>query len=193
MRATSDEATASGAERNRVYRHAHQHAPTFNDGTSTSRIFNETIGNAAVAAASDIGQPITATDTDTGDTLAYSFDGGTDDAKFGIVTTSGQIQTKVGEKYDREAKASYSVTVTVVDGNGGSDTIAVTLNVVDQNEAPGRPAAPTVSATSGSTTSLDVMWTAPENTGRPPITDYDYRYRVTSPQGSWTEVTNTDD
>ena len=192
VRATSDEgdgdwsqsgAGTTGAPTN--------NDPTFNDGMSTSRIFNETIGNAAVAASSNIGQPITATDTDTGDTLAYSFDGGTDDAKFGIVTTSGQIQTKVGEKYDREAKASYSVTVTVVDGNGGSDTITVALNVVDQNEAPGRPAAPMVTATSGSTTSLSVSWTAPENTGRPPITDYDYRYRVTSPQGSWTEVTNT--
>ena len=42
--------------------------------------------------------------------------------------------------------------------------------------------------TPASSTSLQVTWDEPENTG-PPITDYDYRYR--EPSGSWTEVTNT--
>ena len=55
-------------------------------------------------------------------------------------------------------------------------------------EAPGKPAAPTVTA--ASTTSLSVSWTAPANAG-PAITDYDYRHRTTSPQGTWTEVTGT--
>ena len=35
-----------------------------------------------------------------------------------------------------------------------------------------------------------MAWAAPSNAG-PPIADYDYRYRVKTPQGSWTEVTNT--
>ena len=35
-----------------------------------------------------------------------------------------------------------------------------------------------------------VRWSEPENEG-PPINDYDYRYRTDSPQGNWTEVTNT--
>ena len=35
-----------------------------------------------------------------------------------------------------------------------------------------------------------MSWTAPSNAG-PPITDYDYRYRVKTPPGSWTEVTTT--
>ena len=43
--------------------------------------------------------------------------------------------------------------------------------------APGKPTAPTVTATSGSTTSLDVGWTAPANTG-PPISGYDLQYRA---------------
>ena len=41
---------------------------------------------------------------------------------------------------------------------------------------PGRPAAPSVSATAGSGTSLDVTWAAPSNTG-PAITSYDLQYR----------------
>ena len=56
-------------------------------------------------------------------------------------------------------------------------------------EAPGAPAAPAVAA--ASVTSLTVSWTAPSNAG-PAITDYDYRYRVKTPQGDWTEVTGTE-
>ena len=43
---------------------------------------------------------------------------------------------------------------------------------------------------SASATSVTVAWIAPTNAG-PPITDYDYRHQVTSPRGSWTEVTTT--
>ena len=66
-------------------------------------------------------------------------------------------------------------------------TITVTVTDV-AGEAPGVPVAPTVS--SASVTSVNVSWTAPTNAG-PPITDYDYRHQVTSPRGSWTEVTTT--
>ena len=150
-------------------------APTFDDGTSTSREFNETIGDATVGTASDIETPIAATDTDTSDTLEYSLSG-TDAAKFEIITTNGQIQTKAGEKYSYETDTSYAVTVTVEDGNGGSDSIDVTLNVTDQDEPPLRPVAPTVRGPSGnSTTSLSVTMTAPDNSGRPPITRYKLR------------------
>ena len=158
-------------------------APIFTEGATTTRAFNETLGDAAVATVSDIGNPVAATDSDN-DTLSYSL-AGTDAARFGSVSTSGQIQTKVGEEYDYEAKTSYAVTVRVVDGNGGSDTIAVTLNVTDQNEAPLAPNAPTVTATSGSTASLEVNWTAPTNTGRPGITSYDLQYQVQG-TSSWT-------
>ena len=43
---------------------------------------------------------------------------------------------------------------------------------------------PTVTATSGSTTSLDVSWTAPANTGRPAITGYKVEYRA-GVSGNW--------
>ena len=48
---------------------------------------------------------------------------------------------------------------------------------MDVLEPPDAPAVPLVTATLGITTSLDVRWTAPTNTGRPAITNYDLRYR----------------
>ena len=119
--------------------------------------------------AGDIGAAVTAMDDDN-DTLSYTLEG-TDKDSFTIDSGTGQIKTKVGSKYDREAKGSYSVTVKADDQNGGTDTITVTINVTNVEEKPLAPAAPLVS--SGSATSVNVMWTAPSNTGRPAITSYD--------------------
>ena len=69
--------------------------PTFTEGTTTTRTFDETFGDDTVATATNIGQPVTATDPDTGDTLTYTLKG-TDAARFDIVSTSGQLLTKVG-------------------------------------------------------------------------------------------------
>ena len=156
-------------------------APAFANATA-ARSFTETVGDAAVATAGNVGAVVTATDVDA-DTLTYSLEGA-DAAKFGIVSGSGQLQTKAGEKYDRETKASYSVTVKADDGNGGTDTVAVTISVADAVEIPLAPGMPGVSATSGSTTSLDVSWTAPVNTGRPALSGYKLQYRTGS--GAWT-------
>ena len=162
-------------------------APVFADDT-TSRSFTETVGDAAVTLQGEVGDAVTATDAD-GDTLTYSLEG-TDVAKFGIVSGSGQIRTDFDQKYDREAKASYSVTVKADDSNGGSDTIAVTITVDNAVEKPLAPAIPTVTATSGSTTSLDVSWMAPANTGRPAITGYKVEYRA-GVSGNWINHAHT--
>ena len=58
---------------------------------------------------------------------------------------------------------------------GGTDTIAVTINVTDELEPPLAPAAPSVS--SAGATSLNVRWSAPNNAGRPGITGYKVQYR----------------
>ena len=158
-------------------------APAFANATA-ARSFTETVGDAAVATAGNVGAVVTATDGDA-DTLTYSLEGA-DAAKFGIVSGSGQIQTRAGEKYDRETKASYAVTVKADDGNGGSDTVAVTITLADAVEIPLAPGMPAVSATSGSTTSLDVSWTAPGNTGRPALSGYKLQYRQGS-SGAWTD------
>ena len=158
--------------------------PTFTEGATTSRHFNETYADTSVSTASNIRTPVVATDTDP-DRLSYSLEG-TDATKFDIIPSSGQLLTKAGGKYNYEAKSSYAVTVKVEDGCGGSATIAVTLNVTDRDEPPIAPDASTVNATSGSATSLDVRWTAPSNTGRPAVASYDLQYKKTI-DSTWTD------
>ena len=162
-------------------------APAFPSDTLT-RNLDETIGDATEAAARDIGDPVTATDPDIGDTITYSLEG-TDASAFDIVASSGQIKTKKDKSYDHEAKASYSVTVKATDGEGSTDTVAVTIAVTDKDEPPLAPAAPSVSPTWGVPGSLDVAWTAPGNAGRPALTHYDLQYRAGS--GRWLDGPQT--
>ena len=155
--------------------------PTFPSGTVTRRVAEN------AAAGQNVGDPVAAMDTDTGDELIYSLEG-TDEPSFTIVRTSGQIQTKAGVTYNYEARTSYSVTVKVNDGTVGV-TKAVTINVTDEQEPPGKPNAPAVSAKPGSSTELDVRWSAPANTG-PPINDYDVRYRRAGTSDVFTTATH---
>ncbi len=145
-------------------------APAFTEGASATRSVAEN-----TAAGANIGDPVEATDTDTGDTLTYTLRG-TDAAAFAIVSTSGQLRTKAA--LNHETKSSHSVTVAVSDGNGGSDSITVTINVTDVDEQPATPAAPSVGSTPGTTTSLTVNWTAPDANGGPAIAGYDLQYRA---------------
>ena len=159
--------------------------PVFTGGETQARTLAETVGDATVAAAANIGAAVAATDTDVGDTLTYALEG-TDADKFTFDTTTGQIKTKTGESYDYEAQSSYSLTVTVKDSTV-TVSAAVTINVTDNTtEKPRAPDAPTVTATLGSMTSLNVSWTAPENTGRPRITSYDLQYTVQR-TSNWTD------
>ena len=96
------------------------------------------------AAGTNVGAAVTATDGNN-DTLTYSLEG-TDAASFQIVSASGQIQTRSGVTYDYETKSSYSVTVKADDGLGGTDTIAVAIDLTDVNEPP--PAINNVALTS---------------------------------------------
>ena len=153
--------------------------PRFSGGSRTLSVAeNEPAG-------AQVGAPIAATDQD-GDTLTYTLEGADADS-FDILSTSDGGQVRTSASLNHEEKSSYSVTVRVTDGRGGSDAVNVTIRVTDVGgEAPDTPFAPTVMAVSS--TSLQVSWEEPDNTG-PPITDYDYRYRGSS--GSWTEITNT--
>ena len=103
----------------------------FNDDDSTTREVDE---NTPSDTAFD--DPVEATDDDSGDPLTYTLSG-TDAASFDIVSSSGQLKTKAALDY--ETDNSYSVTVSVSDGNGGSDSIDVTINVTNVNEAPTFP------------------------------------------------------
>ena len=104
------------------------------------------------AADTNVGAPVTATDAD-GHTLAYSLEG-TDSASFTIDAASGQIKTKAGVTYDHEARLHYRVTVKVVDGNQGADTIAVTINLTNVNEAPEITTAATTASVAENSTAV---------------------------------------
>ena len=161
-------------------------APSFTSDATISVAENET---AVVTVA--------ATDSDADDSVTgYAITGGADMALFEIGATSGELTFKSAPNFedaqDQGTNNTYVVVVTATSGAGtrvktATQTITVTVTDVD-TEAPGKPGTPTVSA--GSATSLRVNWSAPDNAG-PAITDYDYRHRITSPQGSWTEVTGT--
>ena len=104
-----------------------QRSYTFTDGTSTTRTVAEN-----TTSGENIGAAVAATDVDSGTTLTYTL-GGTDAASFSIVSTSGQLQTSAALNY--ETKTSYSVTVDVSDGNDGSDSIPVTINVTERQRS----------------------------------------------------------
>ncbi|MDE0682967.1 MAG: cadherin domain-containing protein [Candidatus Poribacteria bacterium] len=109
---------------------AENNAPVFVEGTATERSVAEN-----TPAGRNIGAPVSATDLDEEDVLTYSLSGA-DAASFGIVSTTGQLRTRA--PLDYEKKNTYSVAVHVSDGNGGTDTIGVAINVTDveENNAP---------------------------------------------------------
>ena len=88
--------------------------PIFTEGDSTDRSIAENTGSGV-----DIGDPVAADDDDVDDTLRYSL-GGTDAGSFSIDSTDGQLRTSAALDY--EQKQSYTVVVSVDDGEGGSDS-----------------------------------------------------------------------
>ena len=156
-------------------------APTFAEDPAT-RAFAETAGADTVAVPTDVGLPVVADDPDR-DAVTYSLVG-TDAALFAI-DSSGQIRTVAGVGYDYEARSSYAVTVVADDGNGGTASVDVTLELEDLTEEPPPPPAPRVLSFGYSSTSLDVEWEAPDNAGRPDITGYDLRYKLTVGGADW--------
>ena len=137
-----------------------------------------------------VGLVLPATDADSGDTLTYSMEG-IDADSFSFDTSIREISTISGVDYNYEAtKNSYSVTVKVEDGNGGSDTVAVTLEVTDEDEQPDQPAKPTLAAVDGSSTTLTASWEKPDLNGGPDITGYVLQYRAGT-AGNWEDFTIT--
>ena len=141
------------------------------------------------AAGTEVGDAVTAKDED--DTaLTYAL-AGTDAAHFAIDTATGQITVGAETVLDHEAQASYALTVEVRDGRDADGdpapeepadaTVAVTVNVGDVNEPPPSPTG--LSATAATATSLTLSWSAPDTSGRPALTGYVVRYRLSG--GEW--------
>ena len=99
----------------------------FTDGETATRSVAEN-----TPAGTNTGTAIAATDADVNTTLNYLLSG-TDAASFSIDNSTEQLQTSAALDY--ETKASYEVTITVSDGRL-KDTITVTINVTDVNDAP---------------------------------------------------------
>ena len=137
---------------------------------------------------------ITASDPDSQDTtftfsLPSTFSGfPLADASLFTITNAGALSFNTAPVYVQggDNSRNFVVTVTSSDGTSAremSTTKSVEVKVTDV-PPPDAPAAPTVSQTSGSNTSLDVSWTAPADNGNA-IDDYDIQYRVKEPQGEW--------
>ena len=109
---------------------------------------------------------------------------GTDAALFSFNSATRQITLQAA--LDFEAKPSLSVRVKADDGRGGTDTVAVTIDLTDVSEPPLGPGKPTAVAVSA--TSLKVSWAAPDSTGRPTITGYDVRWRDNLGSLDWIDV-----
>ena len=104
-------------------------APVFDEGDSADRNVDEN-----TEAGENIGDPVTATDEDAGDTLEYSLDE-MGEMSFDIDSATGQLMTEAALDYESDT-TSYSVTVTATDSGGLYAMIAVTIAVNDVNEAP---------------------------------------------------------
>ena len=156
-------------------------APSFTSLTTFDAAENQTAAGTVVAADSDADDSVT----------GYAITGGADMALFEIGATSGELTFKSAPNFedpqDSGTDNGYEVTVQATSGTGtremtADQTITVTVTDVD-TEAPGKPGAPTVSAASA--TSLSVNWSAPTNAG-PAITDYDVQYRAGT-SGAWSD------
>ncbi len=135
---------------------------------------------------------VTAMDADAGDDVRYAITGGADLAHFQINATSGRLDFASLDldhenPVDADGNNVYLVTVTATGGTGAralTTDQAITVTVTDVDEVPATPAPPTVGAVDGTTDSLSVTWSAPDNTGRPDIDSYDLQYRKGT-TGNW--------
>ena len=153
-------------------------APVFATTTPVARSMEEN-----TPAGRAVGDPISATDAD-GDSLTYSLRGRDADS-FSIDAVAGQLRTKEGVAYDQEAKDSYSVTVGVIDGQGGSASVDVSIAVTDVDEPHAGPPSQIV-VTSGDS-ALTVRWNAStDETGKPPVSGYEVAHRQ-GDNGDWQE------
>ena len=115
------------------------------------------------------------------DIIGYAISGGPNQDLFEIINQN-QLYFKALPDFERPVAddSTYTVVVQVTSGKGKRTRTAeqaITITVIDVKEAPGRPAAPTISDPTLNT--LTVSWMAPTNTG-PDISDYDVQYRQAS-------------
>ena len=168
--------TSNGRGQDKILRVSASRAPAFLTDTETRNVDENNNISTFVA-------KVLALDSD-GDTLTYTLSG-PDAESFSIPDDAvGAMWANV--EFDYETKRSYEVTVTATDPQGLNDSTTLTITVTDMEEPPAAPGAPMVSAKAGTTDSLDVIWVAPPNAGKPGIESYDLQYRK-GEIGGWTD------
>ena len=140
-----------------------------------------------------VGTVVASDADDEDDVTSYEITDGADRSRFSILRTTGALVFNAAPNFESPADVAssdpvnaggnneYLVVVTAKSGTGAREMSAqqsITVTVRNVNEPPGRPAAPTLSASTS--TSLTVAWTAPGNLGAPDITGYDLQYMETS-------------
>ena len=155
--------------------------PSFDEAGPLSREIPE---NSAGGTA--VGDAVTATDLDTGDTLTYSLSG-TDAASFTIDSGTGQISVAAGTVLDYEAeKNTYEVQVDVTDSkdnDGVADTVvdaSITVNIAVTNVNEGSPPSVEFAISEVRATTVLVTVTPPDTTGTSPIKGYSVGYKAGS-------------
>ena len=106
-------------------------APEFANSSETRDVDENTGSGTAFGAAFSV------TDPDTVGILTYRLEG-TDAASFGFDASTRKLKTSAALNYE-ETKKQYSVTLRVSDGVNAEDTVTVTIDVNDVNEAPTFP------------------------------------------------------
>ena len=144
--------------------------PTFGDDSVTRNVLENAEPGLVV------GFRVSATDDDNVLPLAYRLHG-PDANSFDLQASTGQIRTKRGVVYDFETKSTLNVTVTVSDGQGGTDATAVTISVTDVPEAPSATGAPDGSRDAGIEQESRRELDRARQHGAADINGYDLRYR----------------
>ena len=125
----------------------------------------------------------------------YGIAGGADGGLFAVEAETGELMFREAPDYETPGDVAsddpqsgagdneYIVVVEVRSGEGERErkgSRAIRVRVADEEEPPGAPAAPVVTAEGSD--SLQVSWTEPENRG-PEIVDYEVRYREGGEEG----------
>ena len=122
--------------------------PTFEEANPTRSIAEN------ARASAPVGERVTATDPDQGNTVGYEFDPASD--LFTIDGATGQIRVKEAASLDHETAPSHTVTVKASDSSNAFDTVEVTITVTDVNEPPDAVADTSTVSEDGAVT-IDVL------------------------------------
>ncbi len=103
--------------------------PTFPTGSDARSVDENS------APDTNVGARVAANDV-SGDTLTYTFSGGTNDSSYSINAATGQITVGARTELNHEEDETHTVNVTATDPAGGATQQIVTITINDVNEVP---------------------------------------------------------